>query len=119
MFLEEGDIIDHEPMGVVEEVGSEVTQIKPGDRVAAGSPVALRGIALGGARPHSRGHRWGAARQAGEAKKHVRCHIIAKTYAFKNITIRSQNRSKIVTKSKVSTNAIFVTPYILNTIEIM
>jgi threonine dehydrogenase-like Zn-dependent dehydrogenase len=33
MFLEEGDIIGHEPMGIVEEVGSEVTQIKPGDRV--------------------------------------------------------------------------------------
>ena len=33
MFLEEGDIIGHEPMGIVEEVGSEVTQIKSGDRV--------------------------------------------------------------------------------------
>src|SRR5437762_5573183 len=32
-FMEEGDILGHEPMGVVEEVGSEVTQIKPGDRV--------------------------------------------------------------------------------------
>ncbi len=28
-----GDIIGHEPMGVVEEVGSEVTHIRPGDRV--------------------------------------------------------------------------------------
>ena len=33
MYMEEGDILGHEPMGVVEEVGSEVTQIKPGDRV--------------------------------------------------------------------------------------
>jgi threonine dehydrogenase-like Zn-dependent dehydrogenase len=33
MFLEEGDILGHEPMGIVEEVGSEVTHIKPGDRV--------------------------------------------------------------------------------------
>jgi threonine dehydrogenase-like Zn-dependent dehydrogenase len=33
MFLTEGDILGHEPMGVVEEVGSEVKQIKPGDRV--------------------------------------------------------------------------------------
>ncbi|HET7570657.1 MAG TPA: zinc-dependent alcohol dehydrogenase [Gammaproteobacteria bacterium] len=33
MFLEEGDIIGHEPMGIVEEVGSEVKDIKPGDRV--------------------------------------------------------------------------------------
>jgi threonine dehydrogenase-like Zn-dependent dehydrogenase len=32
-FLEEGDILGHEPMGIVEEVGSAVTQIKPGDRV--------------------------------------------------------------------------------------
>ncbi|MGI9149594.1 MAG: zinc-dependent alcohol dehydrogenase [Chloroflexota bacterium] len=32
-FLEEGDILGHEPMGIVEEVGSEVTQIRAGDRV--------------------------------------------------------------------------------------
>jgi threonine dehydrogenase-like Zn-dependent dehydrogenase len=32
-FLEAGDILGHEPMGIVEEVGSEVTQISPGDRV--------------------------------------------------------------------------------------
>src|SRR5947209_4550731 len=32
-FLDVGDIIGHEPMGIVEEVGSDVTHIKPGDRV--------------------------------------------------------------------------------------
>src|SRR5947209_436101 len=32
-FMDEGDILGHEPMGVVEEVGPEVRQIKPGDRV--------------------------------------------------------------------------------------
>jgi threonine dehydrogenase-like Zn-dependent dehydrogenase len=32
-FLEAGDILGHEPMGIVEEVGSEVTHIGPGDRV--------------------------------------------------------------------------------------
>src|ERR671915_996777 len=32
-FLEEGDILGHEPMGIVEEVGPEVTHIAPGDRV--------------------------------------------------------------------------------------
>jgi threonine dehydrogenase-like Zn-dependent dehydrogenase len=32
-FMDEGDILGHEPMGIVEEVGAEVTQIAPGDRV--------------------------------------------------------------------------------------
>ncbi|MEA2331985.1 MAG: hypothetical protein QOH58_2123 [Thermoleophilaceae bacterium] len=32
-FMEEGDVLGHEPMGIVEEVGSEVTAISPGDRV--------------------------------------------------------------------------------------
>ncbi|MGV9379194.1 zinc-dependent alcohol dehydrogenase [Nonomuraea sp. NPDC003707] len=32
-FMAEGDIIGHEPMGVVEEVGSAIENIKPGDRV--------------------------------------------------------------------------------------
>ncbi|HVM09677.1 MAG TPA: zinc-dependent alcohol dehydrogenase [Acidimicrobiales bacterium] len=32
-FLDAGDILGHEPMGVVEEVGSQVAHIKPGDRV--------------------------------------------------------------------------------------
>jgi threonine dehydrogenase-like Zn-dependent dehydrogenase len=33
MFIDEGDILGHEPMGIVEEVGPEVTNIKAGDRV--------------------------------------------------------------------------------------
>jgi threonine dehydrogenase-like Zn-dependent dehydrogenase len=32
-FMGEGDILGHEPMGIVEEVGAEVTHIAPGDRV--------------------------------------------------------------------------------------
>src|SRR5829696_9530114 len=32
-FIEEGSILGHEPMGVVEEVGSEVTELSAGDRV--------------------------------------------------------------------------------------
>jgi threonine dehydrogenase-like Zn-dependent dehydrogenase len=33
MFIEPGDVLGHEPMGIVEEVGSEVEHIKAGDRV--------------------------------------------------------------------------------------
>ncbi|HKV68640.1 MAG TPA: zinc-dependent alcohol dehydrogenase [Gaiellales bacterium] len=32
-FLDEGDILGHEPMGIVEAVGSGVSHIQPGDRV--------------------------------------------------------------------------------------
>ena len=32
-YLEEGDVLGHEPMGVVEEVGSDVPDLQPGDRV--------------------------------------------------------------------------------------
>nr|MDT0665033.1 alcohol dehydrogenase catalytic domain-containing protein [Micromonospora sp. DSM 115978] len=32
-FMGEGDVIGHEPMGIVEEVGSDVDNLKPGDRV--------------------------------------------------------------------------------------
>jgi threonine dehydrogenase-like Zn-dependent dehydrogenase len=32
-FIDEGDILGHEPMGIVEEVGTDVSHIQPGDRV--------------------------------------------------------------------------------------
>jgi threonine dehydrogenase-like Zn-dependent dehydrogenase len=32
-FIDEGDILGHEPMGIVQEVGADVTHIKAGDRV--------------------------------------------------------------------------------------
>lgn len=33
MYMDKGDVLGHEPMGIVEEVGAGVTHIKPGDRV--------------------------------------------------------------------------------------
>ncbi|MFF0117306.1 zinc-dependent alcohol dehydrogenase [Streptomyces prasinus] len=32
-FIDPGYVLGHEPMGIVQEVGSEVTRVKPGDRV--------------------------------------------------------------------------------------
>ena len=32
-FMTPGDVIGHEPMGIVEEIGTEVTGVRPGDRV--------------------------------------------------------------------------------------
>jgi threonine dehydrogenase-like Zn-dependent dehydrogenase len=32
-FIDPGDVLGHEPMGIVQEVGSQVSHIKPGDRV--------------------------------------------------------------------------------------
>src|SRR5579885_2414367 len=32
-YLDPGDVLGHEPMGIVEEVGTEVTSLAPGDRV--------------------------------------------------------------------------------------
>ena len=39
-FMDKGDVIGHEPMGIVEEVGSAVTNLKPGDRVVIPFTVA-------------------------------------------------------------------------------
>ncbi len=32
-FIDEGYVLGHEPMGIVEEVGRDVTHVSPGDRV--------------------------------------------------------------------------------------
>ncbi len=45
-FMEEGDILGHEPMGIVEEVGSAVKNIKAGDRVVIPFQIACGGCWL-------------------------------------------------------------------------
>src|SRR5919198_2148453 len=39
-FMGEGDILGHEPMGVVEEIGTAVTNLAPGDRVVVPFQIA-------------------------------------------------------------------------------
>ncbi|HEV2813213.1 MAG TPA: zinc-dependent alcohol dehydrogenase [Solirubrobacteraceae bacterium] len=39
-FIRQGMILGHEPMGIVEEVGAEVTNLKPGDRIVIPFQVA-------------------------------------------------------------------------------
>jgi threonine dehydrogenase-like Zn-dependent dehydrogenase len=39
-FLDVGDVLGHEPMGIVQEVGPEVTHIAPGDRVVVPFNIA-------------------------------------------------------------------------------
>ncbi|MCL3861436.1 zinc-dependent alcohol dehydrogenase [Actinotalea sp. K2] len=40
MFLDRGDVLGHEAMGYVEAVGSEVTRVRPGDRVVVPFVIA-------------------------------------------------------------------------------
>jgi threonine dehydrogenase-like Zn-dependent dehydrogenase len=39
-FMSQGDVLGHEPMGIVEEVGSEVDNLAPGDRVVIPFQIA-------------------------------------------------------------------------------
>ncbi|MBL6279488.1 glutathione-dependent formaldehyde dehydrogenase [Micromonospora fiedleri] len=39
-YLKPGDVLGHEPMGIVEEVGAGVTRLKPGDRVVVPFNIA-------------------------------------------------------------------------------
>ena len=41
-FMNEGDILGHEPMGIVEEVGSEVSSVAVGDRVVIPFQISVR-----------------------------------------------------------------------------
>src|SRR3954470_8818177 len=47
-FLDEGDILGHEPMGIVEEVGSGVHAVKPGDRVVVPFNICCGGCYMCG-----------------------------------------------------------------------
>ncbi|ASK64856.1 glutathione-dependent formaldehyde dehydrogenase [Brachybacterium avium] len=47
-FMTAGDIIGHEPMGVVEEVGSEVHGVRPGDRVVVPFTISCGSCAMCG-----------------------------------------------------------------------
>ena len=42
-FLDAGDVLGHEAMGIVEEVGGEVTSVRPGDRVVVPFNIACGG----------------------------------------------------------------------------
>jgi threonine dehydrogenase-like Zn-dependent dehydrogenase len=42
-FMLAGDVLGHEPMGIVEEVGSDVKRLKPGDRVVVPFTIACGG----------------------------------------------------------------------------
>ena len=65
--LNPGDVLGHEAMGVVEEVGSEVTHIAPGDRVARRPDRHLLAAdrdlaAIGGIHPVQHAHQRGLPR---------------------------------------------------------
>ncbi|WP_030712570.1 zinc-dependent alcohol dehydrogenase [Streptomyces sp. NRRL F-2580] len=52
-FLEAGDILGHEPMGVVEEAGPDVKELKPGDRVVVPFNVSCGACFMCGQGLHS------------------------------------------------------------------
>jgi threonine dehydrogenase-like Zn-dependent dehydrogenase len=67
-FMAEGDILGHEPMGVVEEVGPAITNLKTGDRVVIPFQIAcghcfmcLQGLTTQCETTQVRDHRMGAA----------------------------------------------------------
>jgi len=47
-FLEPGDVLGHEPMGIVQEVGAEVSHIAPGDRVVIPFNISCGGCFMCG-----------------------------------------------------------------------
>jgi len=47
-FMTPGDVIGHEPMGIVEEIGAEVTGVRPGDRVVVPFTISCGRCAMCG-----------------------------------------------------------------------
>lgn len=67
-YMDVGDILGHEPIGVVEEVGSGVTSVRPGDRVVLPFQICCGSCFMCSQGLHTqcettqvRGHRMGAA----------------------------------------------------------
>ena len=67
-FLDKGDILGHENMGIVEEVGSDVTSLQPGDRVVIPFVIAcgecymcVRGLTTQCETTQNRDHESGAS----------------------------------------------------------
>jgi threonine dehydrogenase-like Zn-dependent dehydrogenase len=52
-YLDAGDVLGHEPMGIVEEVGPGVTNLKPGDRVVIPFNVSCQSCFMCGQGLHS------------------------------------------------------------------
>ena len=69
-----GDILGHEPMGIVEEVGSEVTHIKPGDRVVIPFNISCGSCWMCDARA-VRAVRDDPGPRAGQGRVAVRLHL--------------------------------------------
>ncbi len=47
-YMQQGDVLGHEPIGIVEEIGSDVTSVSPGDRVVVPFQISCGNCAMCG-----------------------------------------------------------------------